>query len=170
MTSTHHSTTTSSATSRRGRAQEPDDALAVLQADHENVKALFGQYEQLGERAHVSKRKLANRICLELTRHATAEEELFYPAVRDAIPECADQVDEARVEHASAKELIAQILAMEEGEQLYDATVKVLSELIAHHVSEEEGEIFPKVRDSELDLVALGAAIAQRKAQVSLPG
>ncbi|HJV02042.1 MAG TPA: hemerythrin domain-containing protein [Burkholderiaceae bacterium] len=166
MTSTH----SESATSRRGRTQEPDDAIAVLKADHANVKDLFEQYEQLGERAHATKKKLATRICLALTQHATAEEELFYPAVRDAIAECADQVDEALVEHGSAKELIAQILAMEEGDQLYDATVKVLSELIEHHVSEEEGEIFPKVQDSELDLVALGAAIAQRKAQVTLPG
>lgn len=166
MTSTQHTTTTS----RRGRTQEPDDAIAVLKADHANVKALFEQYEQLGERAHATKQKLATRICLELTRHATAEEELFYPAVRDAIPDCADQVDEALVEHGSAKDLIAQILAMDESEQLYDASVKVLSELVAHHVGEEEGEIFPKVQDSELDLVALGEAITQRKAQVSLPG
>ncbi|MBA5606776.1 hemerythrin domain-containing protein [Duganella sp. FT3S] len=167
MPSTHSTTTT---IARRSRARQPDDALAVLRADHANVQALFEQYEQLGERAHASKQKLATRICLALTQHATAEEELFYPAVRDAIAECADQVDEALVEHGSAKELIAQILAMEEGEQLYDATVKVLSELIAHHVDEEEGEIFPRVQDSELDLVALGAAIVQRKAQVTLPG
>ncbi|MBA5639156.1 hemerythrin domain-containing protein [Duganella sp. LX20W] len=165
MTSTHSET----AASRRGRTQEPDDAIAVLKADHANVKDLFEQYEQLGERAHATKKKLATRICLALTQHATAEEELFYPAVRDAIAECADQVDEALVEHGSAKELIAQILAMEEGDQLYDATVKVLSELIAHHVGEEEGEIFPRVQDSELDLVALGTAIQQRKAQVTLP-
>lgn len=170
MTSTHSSTTTTTTTARRGRTSAQDDALAILEADHANVKALFEQYEQLGERAHATKKKLATRICLALTQHATAEEELFYPAVRDAIAECADQVDEAVVEHGSAKELIAQILAMEEGEQLYDATVKVLSEMIAHHVSEEEGEIFPKVRDSDLDLVALGAAIVQRKAQVTLPG
>jgi hemerythrin superfamily protein len=169
MPSTQGSTSASNTTSRRARAHETGDAIAVLKADHANVKALFEQYEGLGERAHATKKKLATKICLELTKHATAEEELFYPAVRDAAADSEDQLDEALVEHASARDLIAQICSMEEGDDLYDAKVKVLSDLVAHHIEEEEGELFPKAQASELDLVALAEAIEQRKAQVTLP-
>jgi hemerythrin superfamily protein len=147
---------------------EPKDAITLLTEDHEHVKALFEQYETLGDRAMVSKQKLALQICEELTKHATAEEEIFYPAVRAAIKE-EDLVDEAVVEHASAKDLIAQIIAMEASDDLYDAKVKVLSELIDHHVKEEESEMFPKARKAKLELDELGAAIAARKEEVELP-
>lgn len=145
------------------------DAIELLTQDHDNVKALFQQFEEAGEKAYVSKKKLATRICLELTKHATAEEEIFYPAVRRAAGENEDLVDEALVEHASAKELIAQILTMEASDDLFDAKVKVLSEQIEHHVEEEEGEMFPKAKKAKLDLVALGEAIEARKAEVELP-
>ena len=144
------------------------DAITLLTEDHEHVKSLFEQYEQLGERAHVSKQKLALQICTELTKHATAEEEIFYTAVRAATKD-EDMVDEAVVEHASAKDLIAQIISMEPSDDLYDAKVKVLGELIDHHVKEEEGEMFPKARKAKLDLEALGAAIAARKEEIDLP-
>lgn len=150
-------------------SSEPQDAIALLTEDHENVKALFEQYEALGDRANVSKQKLVLQICTELTKHATAEEEIFYPAVREANKDSEDLVDEALVEHASAKDLIAQLLAMDAGDDLFDAKVKVLSEQILHHVEEEEGEMFPKARKSKLDLVALGQAIAARKEEVELP-
>lgn len=114
-------------------------------------------------------KKLAQKICLELTKHATAEEEIFYPAVRRASKENEDVIDEATVEHASAKELIAQIFAMEPSDDLYDAKVKVLSEQINHHVQEEEGDMFPKARDANLDLASLGEEIAARKAEITLP-
>ena len=145
------------------------DAIELLTQDHDNVKALFQQFEEAGEKAYASKKKLARQICLELTRHATAEEELFYPAVRAAGGENEDLVDEALVEHASAKELIAQILAMEASDELFDAKVKVLSEQIEHHVEEEEGEMFPKAKKAKLDLAALGEAIEARKAEIELP-
>lgn len=163
-------TQSATASSKSARTAEPKDAIALLKADHANVKALFEQYEALGDRATTSKKKIATQICLELTKHATAEEEIFYPAVRGAESDNEDIVDEATVEHASAKELIAQILSMEPGDDLYDAKVKVLSEQINHHVKEEETEMFPKARDSDLDLVALGEAIAARKAEITLPG
>jgi len=147
---------------------DPQDAITLLTEDHEHVKSLFEQYEELGDRAHVSKQKLALQICTELTKHATAEEEIFYPAVRAATKDD-DMLDEAVVEHASAKDLIAQIISMEPTEDLYDAKVKVLSELIDHHVKEEETEMFPKARKAKLDLDALGAQIAARKEQVELP-
>ena len=145
------------------------DAITILTKDHENVKSMFEEYETLGDRALASKKKLATKICIALTKHATAEEDLFYPAVRAASGENEDIVDEAAVEHASAKGLIAQILSMEPSDNFYDATVKVLSEQIDHHVQEEEGEIFPKARNSNLDLVALGAQIEARKAEVEIP-
>jgi len=162
---------TSSAMPQRIRTDTSDriDAIELLTQDHENVKALFEKYEATGDKAFATKKKLATQICLELTRHATAEEEIFYPAVRAARGDNEDLVDEATVEHASAKELIAQILAMEPSDDLYDAKIKVLSEQIEHHVEEEEGEMFPKAKKAKLDLVALGEAIEARKAEIELP-
>jgi hemerythrin superfamily protein len=139
---------------------QPKDAITLLVDDHEHVKALFEQYEELGDRAHVSKHKLAMQICDALTTHTRKEEEIFYPAVRQAIKDD-DMMDEAIVEHASAKDLIAQIQSMEPGDDLFDAKVKVLSEMIEHHVGEEEGEMFPKVRKTKLDLEELGNQMEQ---------
>jgi len=150
-------------------AAKPQDAIALLKDDHAKVKAMFEQYDELGDRAFVAKKKLADQICTELTKHATAEEEIFYPAVRAAVDDSEDLVDEATVEHASAKDLIAQILGMDSHDDLYDAKVKVLGELIDHHVGEEEGEMFPKARKSGLDLVELAVQIAQRKEEVEVP-
>jgi hemerythrin superfamily protein len=147
---------------------EQEDAIVLLTEDHENVKALFEQYENLGDRAFASKKKLATQICLELTKHAIAEEEIFYPAVRAASSDNEELVDEARVEHAAAKGLIAQILEMEVSDDLYDAKVKVLSEQIEHHVEEEEGDMFPKARKAKLDLAGLAQAIVSRKAEITL--
>lgn len=144
------------------------DAISLLMADHEAVKDLFEQFEGLTDRAKVSKKRLADEICSELTKHTMIEEEIFYPAVRGAGKEFEDMIDEAVVEHASAKQLIAEIEAMDAGEDLYDAKVKVLSEMIEHHVQEEEGELFPKVRKANLDLAALGQQMAERKEEISM--
>ncbi|WP_082551964.1 hemerythrin domain-containing protein [Massilia sp. Root351] len=143
------------------------DAISLLMADHENVKDMFEQFESMTDRAVVSKKKLADEICSELTKHTQVEEEIFYPAVRAAGKEFEDLIDEAVVEHGSAKQLIADIEAMDPGDDLYDAKVKVLSEMIEHHVQEEEGELFPKVRKAKLDLVELGQQMAERKDQIS---
>jgi hemerythrin superfamily protein len=148
---------------------EPQDAISLLTEDHEHVKTLFEQFEQLGDRANVSKQKLALQICTELTKHAAIEEEIFYPAVRKASKDSADIVDEATVEHAGVKDLVAQILSMDAGDDLFDAKVKVLSEQVLHHVEEEEGEMFPKARKAKLDLMALGEEMAQRKEEITLP-
>jgi len=155
---------------RQSRSQDDDeddtpiDAIELLEQDHEDVKDLFEQYDELAqnEGSDADKQAIALQICTMLTVHATVEEELFYPAARDALKED-DLVDEAVVEHASAKDLIAQIEGMEPGDDLYDAKVKVLGELIDHHVEEEEGEMFPKVRNAGLDLQVLGLAMASRK-------
>jgi hemerythrin superfamily protein len=146
-------------------AAKSDDALAILKRDHEQVQAMFEQYEALGARAHAGKRKLADQICRALSLHAELEEACFYPALRGAGKDYHEMVDEALVEHAAAKELIGQIGAMDTDEELFDAKVKVLGEQVAHHVKEEEGELFPKARQAKLDLAEIGREMAQRKAQ-----
>jgi len=142
------------------------DAIALLKQDHANVKAMFKEFEELGDRAFASKKKLADKICLELTKHATAEEEIFYPAMRAASKEAEDLVDEATVEHSSAKDLIAQLGEMDPHDDLFDAKVKVLGEYINHHVKEEEGEMFPLAKKAGLDLQALASEIEARKDEV----
>ena len=139
------------------------DAVDLLERQHREVEAMFERFENMTDRATVSKKKLADEICNALIMHTTIEEEIFYPATREASEETEDMVDEAVVEHASAKDLIAQILEMDPGDDLYDAKVKVLGEYIDHHVEEEEEEMFPKVRKLELDLEALGAEMAARR-------
>ena len=143
------------------------DAVQLLTADHKEVKALFKEYDKLveQEKGDDEKETLARQICLMLTVHATTEEEIFYPAARKAIEE-EDLLDEAEVEHGSAKELIAQIESSKPSDPLYDAKVKVLGEYIDHHVKEEEGELFPKVKKAKVDLAMLGEAIAARKAEL----
>ena len=141
------------------------DALQLLTQDHREVQQLFDEYGKLAERDDGSdedKRNLAQQICTLLQAHTTLEEEIFYPAVRDAIDE-QDLLDEAEVEHASAKDLIAQILVSGPDEPLYDARVQVLGEYVKHHVKEEEKELFPKVKKSELDLAALGSEMLDRQ-------
>lgn len=144
-----------------------NEAIAQLTADHARVKKMFKQYDKMAKADAGAKEKqqLANTICAELTAHATAEEEIFYPAARESISE-PELVDEADVEHASAKDLIAQIESSSPSDDLYDAKVKVLGEYINHHVEEEEGEMFPKVRRAKVDTVALGEQIAARKAEI----
>ena len=149
-----------------GHTKAGTDAVALLTADHAKVKKLFAQYEKTKDSASdEDKVALATEICTELTIHATAEEEIFYPAVREAIEET-ELVDEADVEHASAKDLIAQISESGPDEELYDAKVKVLGEYIDHHVKEEEGEMFPKAKKAKIDLVALGSEIEARKEEL----
>ena len=142
------------------------DAIALLTADHREVSDMFEQFDQLGDRATTSKEKLKDKICKALIAHTTIEEEIFYPAVRETIEDGEDMVDEAVVEHAAAKDLIKQLQEMQPDDELYDAKVKVLGEQIEHHVKEEEKEMFPKVKKSGLDLLALGQEMAMRKQEL----
>lgn len=149
------------------RAAKQRDAIAMLTADHKAVMDLFKQFEKARDSEDDETcAALVQEICSELTVHTTLEEEIFYPAVQDVIDDD-DLMDEAEVEHASAKDLIAQLEEMEPGDPLYAAKVTVLCEYVKHHVGEEEGEMFKKARkaekDGELDLVALGASIKERK-------
>ena len=112
-------------------------AIQLLTADHKSVKALFQFFE----------------------------EEVFYPAVREGIDD-EDLIDEADVEHASAKELIAQLEIASPNDDHYDAKVTVLREMIDHHVKEEEGEMFPKAKKA-IDVEGVGAELAARKAELT---
>ena len=145
------------------------DAIELLTTDHKEVKTLFKQYDKLvaSDGSEDEKQAVAEQICQMLTLHATIEEELFYPAAREALGEDADLVDEADIEHASAKELIAQIEGGSPADDHFDARVKVLGEYIDHHVKEEEGEMFPKAKKSGLDVTALGAQMAERKQELT---
>lgn len=140
------------------------DAIAILTDDHKKVKKLFKDFEKMKEKIDAAdKEAMVEEICDELTLHAEVEEEVFYPAAREAIDE-EDLLNEAEVEHASAKDLIAQLESMDSSDPMYDAKVKVLGEYVDHHVEEEEQEMFPKVRKAkELDLEALGEEIAALK-------
>ncbi|HEY5105237.1 MAG TPA: hemerythrin domain-containing protein [Caulobacteraceae bacterium] len=144
-------------------ASATPDALALLKADHKEVKAWFNQYEDLSDNAQ--KAALVAKICLALKVHTTIEEEIFYPAARQATKDNA-LLDEANVEHACAKDLLAQIEAMKVGENLFDAKVRVLGEQIKHHVKEEEDELFPEAREAKMDLKGLGSRMAARKAEL----
>jgi len=143
------------------------DATVLLQRDHADVKKLFRQYEKLadGEADGQERQALAMQICQMLTVHATIEEEIFYPAAREAEVE-EDLLDEAEVEHASAKDLIAQIESMSPDDELYDAKVTVLGEYVEHHVQEEEGQMFPKCRRAKMDLAGLAEQLAERKSEL----
>ena len=152
------------ARSARAKAQ---DAIKLLKADHDEVEALFAQYEKQKKRDGRQKSDLIDKICTALTVHAQIEEEIFYPAARDALDDNGDELlDEAEVEHSSIKSLVEQLEAMIPNDELCDAKVKVLSEYVKHHVKEEEGELFPKVKKTDLDLDALGVELAERKAEL----
>lgn len=162
--------TRSSGAARSGTARKGGDidAIALLTQDHKDVKKLFKQYDKMVEEGAEDdeRQALASQICTMLTVHATIEEEIFYPAARDALEE-QDLLDEAEVEHASAKDLIAQIEAGSPStDDLYDAKVKVLGEYIDHHVKEEEGEMFAQARKSDMDLAALGEELMARKQEL----
>ena len=141
----------------------PRDAIALLETDHRQVEGYFEAYKFA--KSGDEKKQIAGKICVALRAHAQIEEELFYPPSREKTGD-GDLIDEALVEHTGAKILIAQIEAMRPGQPLYDAKVKVLSEQIRHHVEEEESELFPEARDAGMDLAAIGAALAARKAEL----
>ena len=158
-TTTIRKTTTPRSTTR----SKKNDAIKLLTEDHNKVKKLFREFKKLAEKNdEEGKEELATQICKELTVHAQLEEEIFYPAVRAAIDDD-DLMNEAMVEHGSAKDLIAQIQSMKASDPMYDAVVTVLGEYINHHVEEEQNEMFSKAQKSDMDLEELGVEIAERK-------
>jgi len=141
----------------------PQEATTLLIADHKRVSVLFEQYERT--RSGAKKKSLVADICMELGIHAQVEEEIFYPAVKAALKD-KELVPEATVEHATLKELIAQVEGKEPDGEMFDAKIKVMSEYVKHHVKEEQTAMFPKARKTKLDMQALGAQIAARKAEL----
>ncbi|CAN5747366.1 hemerythrin domain-containing protein [soil metagenome] len=146
-------------------ARQKPDAIALLKADHRKVEDLFEKFEKARSDR---KEALAKQICTELSVHATIEEEVFYPACKDQI-EDQDLLEESYVEHDGAKVLIAEIMGSRPDAEFYDAKVKVLSEMIEHHVKEEEKRsegLFAQAKEAGLDIEALGESMMQRKEQL----
>lgn len=162
-TQTTSGKSTSRATTTR---RSKNDAIKLLTADHAKVKKMFREFEKLHKKNDKEgKEELAAEICNELTIHAQLEEEIFYPAARNAIDDD-DLMNEAEVEHASAKDLIAQIHSMNVADPMHAAVMTVLGEYVKHHIEEEENEIFPKVEKTKLDLEEIGSEISERKKEL----
>ena len=155
------------AKSKSGPARAQPLAIELLLSDHRKVEDLFEQFEQEKESDEGTRREIAQQICTELTIHAQVEEELFYPWLRENLDDDEmEMVEEAQVEHNTAKDLIAQLEGATDIDEVFNAKVKVLSEYIKHHVQEEENEIFPEVRDEQEELDELGQEMAARKGEL----
>lgn len=141
-------------------------AIELLKEDHEKVRKAFLQFDKMDRSDIETARELIGAVCAELRVHSTVEEEIFYPAVRAAIDD-EDLMNEAAVEHETAKMLIEQLENMGPDDPNYFATFTVLGEYVMHHVKEEEGEMFPQARKAKaLDLEALGEQMKTRKDQL----
>jgi hypothetical protein len=147
--------------------KQAPDAIDLLDADHLAVHGLFQSYRELvrTRASALQRRALAEEICMELTIHAKLEEELFYPAMRDALND-EDVLDEAEDQHGSQREFVAQILATRPEDELYDAKVAVLADYVERHVQQEREQVFNRVLASRIDLHALGRSITVRKEEL----
>ena len=157
------------ATSRTTRRRSTRTALDILKADHAEAKKLFREFEKLRKSEdNDGMWQVAQEVCKALTIHAQIEEEIFYPALREA-PDADDALDEAKVEHSHIKELVHQIES-QQGDDLFIARFTVLTEYVEHHVKEEESTIFAKARKAGCDLVALGEQLLARKEELDGDG
>lgn len=148
-------------------ASRPRDAISLLKDDHAAVVRLFEAFEKAGKDDLDAKATLVRRACEELTVHAMIEEELLYPAATQALgDDDRPDVEEAYVEHFLVKVLIEKFATLKAGEAGFDATFKVLSEMVRHHIDEEESDLFRKLKKSAADLVKLGKKLGQRKEQL----
>lgn len=145
--------------------KQTQDAVELLMEDHRKVEKLVAEFSSLKEGSEEEKEDLVEQVCTELRVHAQLEEEIFYPAVEEAL-EQNDLVNEARVEHSVVKQLIADLEDMDPDDELYDATFKVLGEYVKHHVQEEEKEMMPQAKRAKVDMQALGSEIALRKQEL----
>ncbi|WP_333872923.1 hemerythrin domain-containing protein [Methylobacter sp.] len=148
---------------KKSASSKAQDATVLLKSDHKLVRDLFAEYEETHSAA--KKKKIVAQICNELTVHAQIEEEIFYPAVKKALKD-KELIPEAQVEHATLKSLIAQVEGAEPDGEMFDATIKVMSEYVKHHVKEEQNEIFPKAKSTDLDMIKLGAMLSERKEEL----
>ena len=136
-------------------------AVEILKEQHDKVKKAFKEFEKLDREDTEAQQQLVQTVCEDLKLHTTLEEELFYPAAREAIDD-EDLMNEAQVEHETAKMLIEQLENMGPDDPNFHATFTVLGEYVMHHVKEEEGEMFPAAKKSDLDLEELGARMRSR--------
>ena len=143
-----------------------NDALSLLKSDHREVEMLLDEFEKLKKRDNPQREQIARDICKKLTIHATIEEEILYPTLRDCFEDDVDLLDEAEVEHGTLKQLIGDIEDMSIDDELFDAKVKVLGEYVKHHVKEEENEIFKAAEKADLDLDHLGEELKDRKQEL----
>ena len=150
----------------RSRTKTSADAIDLLKQDHERVEKAFKEFEKMDRQDAEACRRLIEQVCEELTVHTTLEEEIFYPAVREAIAD-EDLMNEAAVEHETAKMLIDQLENMGADDPNYYATFTVLGEYVRHHIKEEQGEMFPAAKKAKLDLVALGERMRARKEELA---
>lgn len=158
--------TTQKTPARKPQQAQGTDATKLLKADHEKVKAMFEEMEDLSDRATAKRQKLFEELKTELQVHTKIEEEIFYPAVQALrTKEAKDKVLEANEEHALAKQLIAQISALEPDDEKFKAKCKVLMDVVLHHAKEEEKEMFPEAKAgmSAEELKSLGAKLEERK-------
>jgi hypothetical protein len=159
--------TRKSASRAKGSRDNKSDVYAVLKEDHQKVQKLFKEFERLHEQEGDSDemRMLARQICTALTIHAQVEEELFYPELRERLEET-DLLDEAKVEHDSARMLIEMIEQEDGDEEMLAARVIVLGEYVNHHIDEEHKEIFPAAKKAKIDAEALGEAVMARSEEL----
>ena len=145
------------------------DAIALLKADHAEVEKLFKRFEGLGPRAHQTRLDIAKKVIAALSRHAAIEEQVLYPAVRAQLPDETDTVLEALEEHHVAKWLLSELDRMTPDDERFTAKFTVLAESVRHHVQEEEGEMFPKLRKSlsKRQLDELGESLSTAKKTAS---
>ncbi len=148
---------------KKSTSSKAQDATALLKADHEQVSELFIEYQEADSKN--KKKQLAEQICNELTVHAQIEEEIFYPAVKQALKD-KELIPEARVEHATLRALISEVRGAEPDGEMFDAKIKVMQEYVKHHVKEEQNEMFPKAKATDLDMMELGSKMSQRKQEL----
>jgi hemerythrin superfamily protein len=141
------------------------DAITLLKNDHQTIERLFKQFEKAGDRAYATKRGIVDRIIEELSVHAAAEEQVFYPVARGSVPDTEDITLESLEEHHVVKWLLSELVDMDPAHERFDAKVAVLTETVRHHIREEENEFFPKVRAQlgRNDLADLGDELAAAK-------
>jgi hemerythrin superfamily protein len=148
------------------RTKTTVDAIDLLKQDHDKVEKAFKQFEKMDRQEAEACRQLIQAVCEDLKAHTTVEEEIFYPAVREAVDD-EDLMNEAAVEHETARMLIDQLENMGPDDPNYYATFTVLGEYVRHHIKEEQGEMFPAAKRAKLDLAALGERIRARKEELA---
>lgn len=165
QTSTSHGGTarrTKTRATARGKTKQ-QNAIQLLSSDHDEVEKLFKQFKK----SNGQKAEIVRRICMALTVHAEIEEEIFYPAMRDAMAaKDESMMDEAAVEHETIRNLVEEIEGSGTDDEMLSARMKVLFEYVTHHVKEEEGKIFPKAKKARLDLDELGVELLERKMEL----